>query len=135
LLILANQNITQMAEKRTDCCYLFETFIRHRKKWRQWCCIQIRPNVVKTCKSRGVRRRQLDVKQALMPSHELLYEAVCDRAFVAVSRSDETTQQAASGIVCRLSLSCTWVDLAFVCDVPAYARELSGLHGVSRVKL
>jgi len=31
LLILANQNITQMAEKLTDCCYLPETFIRRRK--------------------------------------------------------------------------------------------------------
>jgi len=31
LLILVNHNITQMAEKRTDCSHLSETFIWGRK--------------------------------------------------------------------------------------------------------
>jgi len=30
-----------------------------------------------------------------------------------------------SGIVCRLGLRATWVNLAFVCDVLTYARELT----------
>jgi len=29
--MLINQNVTQIAEKRIDCCYLAETFIRRRK--------------------------------------------------------------------------------------------------------